>query len=78
MNARLVMALGAWKAGADLRAGRSRSSWYRLRRELLAATGHDIAVQQPKSNVLQFRRIIYFSVAARPDWADELDAALKD
>jgi II/X family phage/plasmid replication protein len=76
LKARHIDALAAWKAGNDLRAGRSRPSYYRLRKELLEATGIDIATVVPKSNVIPLRRMVEATPAARPAWADRLDLAL--
>jgi II/X family phage/plasmid replication protein len=54
----------------------SRETFYRLRRELKAATGYDIAVRCPKSNVVPLRRMVMASDAGRPEWADALTEAL--
>lgn len=70
-------AVAAWMAGNDLRAGMSRPSFYRLRRELLGLTGHDIAAQRPKSNVVPLRRLVTVTPAQHPRWADQLTAALE-
>jgi hypothetical protein len=69
-------ALAAWKAGNDLRAGMSRTAYYRLRNELLKETGIDIATVVPKSNVVPLRRIVEAVPAGRPAWADHLDLVL--
>lgn len=76
LKARHVHALSAWKAGNDMRAGLSRRSFYRLRRELLDVTGYDIALPRPKSNVVPLRRVVTASPALHPSWADDLTAAL--
>jgi hypothetical protein len=76
LKARHVDALAAWMAGNDLRAGRSRVTFHRLRKDLKALTGHDIANVPPKSNVVPLRRIIMASPVGRPAWADDLTAAL--
>lgn len=76
LKARHIDALTAWKSGNDLRAGRSKETYYRLRRDLKALTGYDIAVVPPKSNVVPLRRIIMAEPVGRPSWADELTAAL--
>jgi len=76
LKPRHVHALAAWKAGNDLRQGMARPSFYRLRRELKDATGFDIAAQRPKSNVVPLRRLVTFSPALYPRWADQLTSAL--
>jgi II/X family phage/plasmid replication protein len=76
MKARHVHALAAWKAGNDMRASMTTSSFYRLRNELLAATGHDIATRCPSSNVIPLRRVVTASPVVQPHWADELTRAL--
>ena len=76
LKARHVHALAAWKAGNDLRAGMSRPSFYRLRKELKEATGFDIATARPVSNVVPLRRVVTASPALQPIWADHLTAAL--
>lgn len=76
LKARHVHALAAWKAGNDLRSGMSRASFYRLRKELKAATGYDIATARPVSNVVPLRRVVTASPALQPHWADHLTAAL--
>lgn len=78
LKARHAHALAAWKAGNDLRAGMSRPSFYRLRRELKEVTGYDIATQRPKSNVVPLRRLVTVSPAFQPRWADQLTAALNE
>lgn len=47
LPAHLRVKLAGWRGGADLRAIMSRASFYRVRRELLAATGIDIAAPPP-------------------------------
>jgi II/X family phage/plasmid replication protein len=76
LKPRLVAFLAAWRAGNDLRAAMNRRSFYRLRSELKAATGHDIALPCPKSNVVPLRRLVTVSEAERPAWADALTAVL--
>jgi hypothetical protein len=77
LKARQVDALAAWKAGNDLRQGRSRRAFYYLRKELRDATGYDLALSCPKSNVVPLRRfVIATEPAERPSWADQLTAAL--
>jgi len=73
---RQAHALAAWKAGNDLRSGMSRASFYRLRKELRNLTGHDIACDVPKSNVVPLRRVVTVSPALQPMWADHLTEAL--
>lgn len=77
LKARHVHAIAAWKAGNDLRAGMSRTAFYRLRKELKEATGFDIATARPVSNVVPLRRVITASPALLPHWADHLTAALR-
>jgi II/X family phage/plasmid replication protein len=74
---RLLDAISSWKAGNDMRAGRSRTAFYKLRQEIRDATGHDIASPVPKSNVVPLRRVIEAKPALYPDWADQLTAALE-
>lgn len=71
-------AIGSWKAGNDMKAdAESSSSFYRLRKEIKALTGYDIALPQPKSNVVPLRRVIEaYPAPARPSWADAVDSAL--
>jgi len=76
LKPRHATALAAWKAGNDLRACHSKETFYRLRRELKAATGYDIALRCPKSNVVPLRRIVEAHEAGRPAWADALTDAL--
>lgn len=74
--------LAAWKAGQDMRAlitrgdEKKRSSFYRIRNELRDATGYDIALPMPKSNVVPLRRVVTASPALHPSWADDLTTAL--
>jgi II/X family phage/plasmid replication protein len=68
--------LAAWKAGNDLRAIMSSTAFYRLRKQIRDATGHDIATCVPKSNVVPLRRFITASPAGRPVWADALTQVL--
>jgi II/X family phage/plasmid replication protein len=72
---RLLDVIASWKAGNDIRAGRSRPSFYRIRKEVLEATGFDIASPVPKSNVVPLRRVIEAKPALYPMWADQLTAA---
>lgn len=74
---RLIDVIASWKAGNDVRAGRSRASFYRIRNEVLDATGFDIASPVPKSNVVPLRRVIEARPALYPVWADQLTAALE-
>lgn len=74
---RLIDVIASWKAGNDVRAGRSRASFYRIRNEVLDATGFDIASPVPKSNVVPLRRVIEARPALIPVWADQLTAALE-
>ncbi|MDE8651888.1 phage/plasmid replication protein, II/X family [Novosphingobium album (ex Liu et al. 2023)] len=77
LKPRLLDAVASWKAGNDMRAGRSKTSFYRLRQEVLEACGYDIASPVPKSNVVPLRRVIEAKPAQRPSWADQLTAALE-
>jgi len=74
---RLLDAISSWKAGNDMRAGRSKASFYRIRKEVREATGFDIASPVPKSNVVPLRRVIEAKPALYPVWADQLTAALE-
>jgi II/X family phage/plasmid replication protein len=74
---RLLDAYDAFLAGRDLRVGRSRGSWYRLRKEMLDLFDCDIAMPPPKSNVVALRRVIVAKPAHRPPWADECDSRLR-
>lgn len=76
LKGRHADAIASWKAGNDLRAGRSRASFYRLRKEIRDLTGHDIAGLCPKSNVVPLRRLVTVTPAQHPRWADQLTAAL--
>ncbi len=76
LKARHVTALGAWKAGNDLRGCMSKTAFYRLRKELKGLTGYDIALACPKSNVVPLRRLVMATPAALPSWADQLTAVL--
>lgn len=76
LKARHIDALSSWKAGNDLRVGRTRDSFYRLCREIKEATGYDIRALNSKSNVVPLRRIVELKPAGRPRWADDLTAAL--
>ena len=73
-----MIAYHAWKAGLDLSNGRSRATFYRLRKAILEATGEDIKIAQPASNVVTFRRVIEIRPAGYPAWAEELTIALGD
>lgn len=77
LKARHIDAIAAWKAGNDLRAGRSRATFHRLRKEVRDLTGYDIATHVPKSNVVPLRRVVEAKPASTPSWADELTAALR-
>lgn len=76
LKPRHVAFISSWKAGNDLRAAMTRPSFYRLRKELKEATGYDIALACPKSNVVPLRRVVTASPALHPRWADDLTAAL--
>lgn len=74
---RLIDTIASWKAGNDMRAGRSATTFKRLRKEIREATGYDIASPMPKSNVVPLRRVIEARPALYPVWADQLTAALE-
>lgn len=77
LKPRHVAFLAAWKNGTDLRDCMPGRTFRRLRSELRDATGHDIALRCPKSNVVPLRRLVVASDAAdRPQWADALTAVL--
>lgn len=48
LPAHLSLKLSAWRGGADLRDKMSKASFYRVRRDLLAAVGVDVASPPPK------------------------------
>lgn len=48
LPAHLALKLGAWRGGTDLRRVMSKPSFYRVRRDLLAVAGVDIASPPPK------------------------------
>lgn len=77
VKARHLDALASWEAGNDLRDGRSKASFYRLRKELRELCGVDIANPKPKSNVVPLRRVIEAKPALLPLWADHLTRALQ-
>jgi len=77
LKPRHLDALASWKAGNDLRNGRSHASFYRLRKELRELAGVDIANPVPKSNVVPLRRVVVATPALRPQWADQLTEALR-
>lgn len=69
--------IGNWRAGNDPRLKKSPATFYRLRKEILALTGLDIALARPASNVVPLTRIIAATpVCGRPSYADKLDAVL--
>lgn len=76
VKARLLDAYDAWLAGRDLRAGRKKSAWYNLKRQIRDTFGVDISVPPPRSNVVPLRRVIVAEPAQRPHWADEVDRLL--
>ena len=73
---RLVDAVAAWKGGNDMRAGRSRASFYRLRNEIRDACGIDIATSVPTSNVVPLRRVVVAKPALYPLWADAVEGIM--
>lgn len=73
---RLLDAYDAWVAGRDLRQGRPKASFYRLRREMKQVFGVDIALVAPRSNVVPLRRVIIAEPVHRPPWADTVDFLL--
>ncbi|WP_255418004.1 phage/plasmid replication protein, II/X family [Novosphingobium sp. P6W] len=77
LRPRLLDAISSWKAGNDMRAGRSKAAFYKLRNDVREATGYDIASPVPKSNVVPLRRVIEAKPALYPIWADQLTAALE-
>lgn len=74
---RLLDAYDAWCAGRDLRQGRPKASFYRLRREMHDTFGVDISMVAPKSNVVPLRRVITAEPVHRPPWADAVDFVLE-
>lgn len=77
LNARQAHAFVAWENGADLTRGRSKTTFYRLRKDIRHATGEDIAVLQPRSSVVPFRRKIVATQVGIPSWADELTSLIE-
>lgn len=72
LKPRHTHAIAAWKAGNDMKAGLSESTFYRLRKEIRDATGIDIALGVPVSNVVPLRRVVVAKPASRPKWHDAL------
>lgn len=77
LKPRELDAVAAWRAGNDLRHGRSTATVYRLRKRIMELTGIDIFTSVPKSNVVPLRRVVTAQPALRPQWADHLTAALE-
>jgi II/X family phage/plasmid replication protein len=75
--ARLLDTYDAWCAGRDLRVGRSRASWYRVRKQMKETFGVDVSIAPPKTNVVPLRRIVVAEPACRPRWADDIDRLLQ-
>jgi II/X family phage/plasmid replication protein len=70
------LAYNSWKAGNDLRGLLPRRTFYHYRRNILALTDGliDIAVPQPKTNVVPLRRVLTLRPAADPSFlADRPD-----
>jgi len=70
------LAYNSWKAGNDLRGLLPRRTFYHYRRNILALTEGliDIAVPQPKTNVIPLRRILTLRPASDPTFlADRSD-----
>jgi II/X family phage/plasmid replication protein len=70
------LAYNSWKAGNDLRGLLPRRTFYHYRRNILALTDGliDIAVPQPKTNVIPLRRILTLRPASDPTFlADRSD-----
>lgn len=74
---RLVTAVAAWKAGNDLRAGMSRATFYRYRKEIAQRLGIDIACSVPKSNIIPLRRVVEARPASLPRWRQQLTEAMR-
>jgi len=77
MGPRQLDALHSWMAGNDLSLTRNPRTFRRLRKEVRDASGFDISMPPPTSNVIPLRRIIEATPALRPHWADDLTAALR-
>lgn len=73
---RLVAFYRAWSAGDDLRQCLTKTSFYRLRREMRDQFGVDISIKAPRSNVVPLRRVITAEPAHRPPWADAVENLL--
>lgn len=70
-----------WKLGADLRQTMKRAKFYRHRALIRELTGVDIAVPPaPKTTatVVPIKRALEARLAGRPDWADRIDAKLRE
>ena len=57
LPAHLSLKLSAWRGGADLRDKMSKASFYRVRRDLLAAVGVDVASPPPKREASPVSRV---------------------
>ena len=77
MKPRQLDALASWEAGNDLRLGRSRTAFYKLRKEIKDLAGVDIANPPARSNVVPLRRSVVLQPALLPTWADRLTEALR-
>ena len=75
---RLKDAICAWRGGANLKAGRSKTAYYKLVSDIRDATGIDVRGSVPKSNVVPLVRVISAKPAKRPSWASLLDKAMRD
>lgn len=72
--------LTEWKRGGDLRATMNRQTLYRHRRQILDATGIDIATEpQVEPPTIPIRKLLIedFQPEANPSWADRMITVLK-
>jgi len=81
VKARVRDAYYAWLNGIDPRAGRSLSTFKRLRSEVKQAYNVDIAVDRPQSglstvNIMPCRRTLSLKPVSFPSWANRIEAKL--
>jgi II/X family phage/plasmid replication protein len=81
LPARLRVVYAAWCSGADLRQIYARPTFYRHRKALLEAAGVDIAIPratEATATVIPIKRIIQLTPIGRPDFADRVEAQLRE
>jgi II/X family phage/plasmid replication protein len=74
LPARLVAPVQLWREGHDLKAMYPRATWYRYRKEILAAISLDISLQvpskvDPPSNVVPLMQVLEAKPMDVPAWA---------